>query len=278
MSSLKESEKPHIEAILGMEENDLPLTVAKLRGYFSRRGVDIYGPRYAKYGDSRVNRLRAYWEIAPDKNVAVVLNDFLDIYESRAQLQSLAVDEVLLDRCRTIVKRLQGQDVKITPREKMPADEFLAKQYELPQLEKLEIESALVPEVEYRLEETQKAIKGKCFLAAMILIGSNLEAILLGSICKRPTEANKAIATPKNDGKPRPFHEWNLNALIDVAFELNIVDLDVKKHSHQVREFRNYIHPYMRMNASFKPDKYTVDIAFQVLRAAMAGISGDRGK
>jgi len=51
-----------------------------------------------------------------------------------------------------------------------------------------------------------------------------------------------------------------------------LLRLDVKKFSHVMRDFRNYIHPYEQMASKFNPDKHTAEICLQVLRAAIVGL------
>ena len=51
---------------------------------------------------------------------------------------------------------------------------------------------------------------------------------------------------------------------------------DVQKFSHGLRDFRNYIHPYQQMASGFKPDEHTAKVCFQVLKAALADVSGER--
>lgn len=57
--------------------------------------------------------------------------------------------------------------------------------------------------------------------------------------------------------------------ITDVAYEIGMFKPDVKKFSHDVRDFRNYIHPYQQMTERFEPDKHTAVICFQVLKAAI---------
>lgn len=58
-----------------------------------------------------------------------------------------------------------------------------------------------------------------------------------------------------------------------MAYELNIIHEDVKKFSHVLREFRNYIHPYQQLCSSFYPDENTALICLQVMKALIAQIS-----
>ena len=111
----------------------------------------------------------------------------------------------------------------------------------------------------------------------IFLCGSVLEGVLLGAARHDPAKFNQAKATPKTkNGSPKPFHDWSLAELIDVACEIDILQLDVKKFSHELRDFRNYIHPYEQMKSGFTPGKYTAKVCFQVLEAALANLAGER--
>ena len=65
----------------------------------------------------------------------------------------------------------------------------------------------------------------------------------------------------------------NLN---DTACDIQLLKPDEKKFSHGLRDFRNYIHPYEQMDSGFTPDKYTAELCFQVLKAALASLAGER--
>ena len=78
----------------------------------------------------------------------------------------------------------------------------------------------------------------------IILCGSILEGILLSVASKFPKEFNQAKSTPKINDKPKQFNQWKLKDFIDVANEINFIDLVAYKFSHNLREFRNFIHPY----------------------------------
>ena len=74
----------------------------------------------------------------------------------------------------------------------------------------------------------------------------------------------------------KQLHEWGLANFIDVACELGYLKLHVKKFSHALRDFRNYIHPYEQMSSGVRPDKHAAEICLQVLKAAVATLSGER--
>lgn len=109
------------------------------------------------------------------------------------------------------------------------------------------------------------------------MCGSILEGLLLGMALANPKKFNQAKSAPKDkNGKVKPFQEWSLAQLIDVSCQLNYLKVDVKKFSHALRDFRNYIHPFQQMSSQFSPDEHTAQICMQVLRAAISGLSGER--
>ena len=57
--------------------------------------------------------------------------------------------------------------------------------------------------------------------------------------------------------------------MINVAHELEWIDLDVKKFSHALRDFRNFIHPHEQMLQQSFPDKDTCTISWYVVQAAI---------
>lgn len=113
-----------------------------------------------------------------------------------------------------------------------------------------------------RMVEAESNIKVGCSLSAIILIGSIAECVLLGVATKYPRIFNMANSAPtnRNDGKVKPFNAWTLNDFIETAYELNIIHEDVKKFSHVLRAFRNYIHPYQQLCSKFIPNINTAAI------------------
>lgn len=69
------------------------------------------------------------------------------------------------------------------------------------------------------------------------------------------------------NGIIKKFYEWTLNDFINTAFEIGMVREDIKKFSHVVRDFRNYIHPYQQLCTRFDPDRNIALICLQVLKA-----------
>lgn len=151
-------------------------------------------------------------------------------------------------------------------------DEFLKRTFDI-NIDLLGLEPVINEIIKMRLKEVKACVNNGSSLASVIMIGSILEGILLGIASSYPQQFNQARCAPKyEDGKIKKFSDWTLNNFIDVAFKIGFLKEDVKKFSHVVRDFRNYIHPYSQMVSRFNPDKQTAMICFQVLKAAISQI------
>ena len=50
--------------------------------------------------------------------------------------------------------------------------------------------------------------------------------------------------------------------------------MELRKFSHALRDFRNYIHPREQARSGFNPDIHTADICFRVLKLAIIRLTG----
>lgn len=276
MSSLTATEKRYFEKLLGMESGwVLDFNDATYGEFFKQHRVDIHGSKYQTYGTSKAKKLRAFWEQAPDSLVGNVLSELLDSYEAHCELNGREIDTPVLEKAREIVGRLTGKPVTVKSAE--TEDQFLKREFTIPNIQRLPIEIQAVPIIESRLAEARAALQARAYLSVIFLCGSVLEGVLLGAAQREPARFNQAKASPKGaDGSVKRFHEWNLAQFIDVASEIGVLKLDVKKFSHGLRDFRNYIHPYEQMVSGFAPDEHTAKVCFQVLKAALASVAGER--
>ena len=276
MSSLTDVEKRYFEAIFDMRSGYvLDYTDATFGELFARHGIEIHSEKYTKYGISKAKKLRAFWEQEPDAVVARVLSEMLDSYVAQCEINGEEPNQEILQKCRAIVARLSGGQAPAPAVETV--DEFLSREFTIPDLHKLPVEAGVVDIISARLEEARKALIAGCPLAVIFLCGSILEGVLLGAAQKNPEKFNRASSSPKSaEGKVKPFYQWSLAQMIDVAHEVGLLSLDVKKFSHGLRDFRNFIHPYEQMASKFTPDMHTAKVCFQVLKAALASIAGER--
>lgn len=241
--------------------------------FFGRHGVHIHGPHYRKYGTSKAKKMRAFWDREPDALVGRVLSAMLDSYEATCDLDDREPDVKILERSREIVARLSGKEDEVAS----TAESFLKQDLELPDVQGLPVEAGVAGIIKKRLDEVGLSLSAGAHLAVIFLCGSILEGVLLGAAQKNPRRFNQSSASPKApDGKVRRLHEWSLAQLIDVANDVGLLKPDVKKFSHGLRDFRNYIHPYQQMQSGFSPDQHTAKLCFQVLKAALADAAGER--
>lgn len=121
-----------------------------------------------------------------------------------------------------------------------------------------------------RWDQAQKCLNAEAYLAAIIIMGSMLEGMLLAVLQRFPLETNACKAAPHDPrtGKVKRFREWSLSDMINVAHEAVWLDRDVKMFSQSLREFRNLIHPYQQLLVKTFPDKDTCKISWLVVQAA----------
>lgn len=276
MSSLTSIDKRYLEKILGMGSGwVLDFSDATFGEFFRRYNVTIHDQKYQTYGSSKAKKLRAFWEQEADVLVGNVLSEMLDSYEAGCKLNGQPADGTILAEARKVVARLSGKAV--STQSPQTVEDFLHHEFTIPNIQNLPLVTQVIPIVENRLIEARTALGAGAYLSVIFLCGSVLEAVLLGAAQKEPSRFNQALSSPKtNDNKVKLLHEWSLSQLIDVSCEIGLLKPDVKKFSHGLRDFRNYIHPYQQMLSDFTPDAHTAKVCFQVLKAALASVAGER--
>jgi hypothetical protein len=281
MSTLTVTDRAYLEKFLDMSGGyvlrypDNTFSDKSFGAFFQRHSIDIHSPKYQTIGSSKANKLRAFWDSEDDSVVGKVMAGMVDEYVVGCELNKKNEDAALLEKVRGIISRLNGKPQATKPAQ--TADDFLKHEFTIPNVHKLPIEAQVIPVIESRLAEALIALSAGAHLSVIFLCGSVLEAVLLGAAQKEPARFNRASASPKaNNGSVKQFHEWSLAQFIDVACEVDLLKPDVKKFSHGLRDFRNYIHPYEQMQSGFTPDEHTAKLCFQVLKAALASVAGER--
>ena len=97
-----------------------------------------------------------------------------------------------------------------------------------------------------RWSETQACMSAHAHLAATVMMGGLLEALLLARINRMPSlaPAFQTRAAPRDKvGKTFPLKEWTLKNYIDVCHELGWIGQSAKDLGAVLRDWRNYIHP-----------------------------------
>ena len=274
MSSLKMIERECLEDLFDMSGGYVIDFSNKTFGEFFRESmnINIYAEKYSFNGESKARRLRAFWEIEPDALVGKVIAELMEYWRYFKQNPNAQHIE-FSKTAEKIIGRLSGKPNVL----KNFGQDFLDKEFGPLALRNISSAGPLVSILEARVAETLRCFSANSPLAVIFHCGSILEGLLLGVAISSPKEYNQASISPKDkDGNVKQFHQWTLAQLIDVAWELGYLKLDVKKFSHSLRDFRNYIHPYEQLSAKFDPDMHTARICLQVLKAAAASLGEKR--
>ena len=255
--------------------------------FFNELGFnDTYGqgfPSRWAYTDGRLAKINGTPELdkcikklfAPVNFIGRVgeLDNFIKDFN-----QYLAFDKWKVVRNGAEINFVRLDQVEID--ESIPAlneDDFLKKEFQEISLESIGLDGAVTEILKLRVDEIEKCLSVDAPLSVIFLAGSTLEGILLGVALKYPKEFNQSKSSPKDkDGKVKQYQDWKLSNFIDVAYEVGLLAEDVKKYSHTLRDFRNYIHPYQQMSSRFNPDKHTTKISWQVLKAALFQLSKNK--
>jgi hypothetical protein len=241
-------------------------------------GVNIDDSKYSLYGGSKAKRLRGLWARESDPFVGKLCEKLME-YEA-AMSSDVSPEKVALrGQCAAVVGRLLGRPVASAPAPKPRVEsDILQEDFSGVRVDDLKLEHQVVDILKARLTEAQACFGAKAYLSVVILCGSVLEALLLVCAQADPKAFNQATCAAKDaNGNVKKFPDWTLSQFIDVATETGKLSQDVKKFGHALRDFRNFVHPYQQMASGFAPDDHTARIALQVLKAAIADISGKRG-
>lgn len=255
--------------------------------FFNELGFsDTYGQGFASraaYTDSRLAIINGKPEIdkcikklfAPVNFIGRIgdLDDLIKDFN-----QYLAFDKWRIVRNREEITFVRLEHVEFDESSPAPnEDEFLKREFQEVSIESIGLDGTVTEILNLRINEIEKCLSADAPLSVIFLAGSTLEGVLLGIALKYQKEFNQSISSPKNnDGKVKKYPDWTLSNFIDVAYEVGLLAEDVKKYSHTLRDFRNYIHPYQQMSSRFNPDKHTAKISWQVLKAALFQLSKNK--
>jgi len=274
VSSLKSHEKVIFEKLLkspdGKEGYVLNFSDRTYSEFFNELGLRIDDVKYQVNDGSKMKRLRTFWTIEPDAVVGKVLDGLLQYAEA---IQKIELSDKI--KAKSVINRLLGKVE--SPKTENSEDQFLNREFSKIDLSLLNLDAAFQEVIAQRIDEIKKSLQSKSALAVIFLCGSTLEGLLLETGSKNARKFNESNSAPKTkEEKVKPLYDWTLENLINVAHEAGFIDLDIKKFSHALRDFRNYIHPRQQVAQGFNPDPHTAEISWKVLQATIAGLSGQR--
>ncbi len=190
------------------------------------------------------------------KKALTCLNEILYVEGVKVALKGIdpVIEKTEIDF--NIVEEKQKEELK-----PLPPPDFLT----------LKVEPGIGDVLKQRWNETQICVDSKAYLAATVMMGSMLEGLLLATMQRFPQQANQSKVAPydQKSQKVKPFPNWTLAQMIDVAHDLKWIGMDVQKFSHALRDFRNLIHPYEQNLCKTFPDEDTCKISWLVVQAAV---------
>lgn len=167
---------------------------------------------------------------------------FQDLLEFTGRATSRCRYKDELKHLKNDLVRLRSQAVVLTPTQPIGEAEMGP-----PDFSRLIAEPRMQSILERRWEETRRCMQAGAYLAATVLMGSLLEALLLARTNaladKSPVFTSKCAPKDPKTGKTRPQQEWTLNAYIDVAHDLKWIRRSARDVGVVLRDYRNYVHP-----------------------------------
>jgi len=124
--------------------------------------------------------------------------------------------------------------------------------------------------LEDRWNEIAACVTAKAPLSATVMMGGLLESVLYAKIEKLPDKKPvfSAAAAPKDGtGKTKPLPDWMLNNYLDVAKELKWITEIVHSISHEVRDYRNLVHPHKQYSEKMFVDPDDAKILWEIVKS-----------
>lgn len=121
--------------------------------------------------------------------------------------------------------------------------------------------------VQQRLDEAHICHEHGAYTAAVIMLGSLLEGVLIHAAQSRP------VTRPL----PRPLDALGLQALVDLAHDHGWIEHDARLASNLVRSYRNLVHPLAQKKTGHSPDRDTLEMCWAVVNATMNDLAATTG-
>lgn len=124
-----------------------------------------------------------------------------------------------------------------------------------------------------RWHECTKCVSHDIPLAATVMMGGVLEALLLARVNKETNKARifRSAGAPKSkkDGKVLPLNEWTLRDYLDVSHELGWISKSAKDVGEVLRDYRNYVHPYKELSHGTRIDKHDAGLFWEITKGIL---------
>ncbi|QKW28019.1 hypothetical protein HUT11_19250 [Streptomyces seoulensis] len=119
-----------------------------------------------------------------------------------------------------------------------------------------------------RLDEARTCFSNGAHVAAIIMLGSFLEGVLLTVIEERDVSL-------LNNKDPDFI---GLKALIGICHRAGWIDVDMERFSQSLREYRNFVHPRREFHEAHTPDRDTLTVSWYVVNGALNDLAASQPK
>jgi hypothetical protein len=128
-----------------------------------------------------------------------------------------------------------------------------------------------------RWSECVKCLAADAPLAATVMMGGLLEAILLPRINREPNKSAifTASTAPKDKaGKTKPLNEWMLKSYIEVVHERGWISVSAKDVGAVLRDYRNFVHPYKQLTQGIQLTNDDAKLLWEITKNVMRQVLG----
>lgn len=122
-----------------------------------------------------------------------------------------------------------------------------------------------------RWRETQLCLDAEASLAATVMMGAMLEALLLSRVNHLADRSHlfKTKSCPRDykTKKPLPLQKWTLQHYIDVSHEMGWIRQAARDVGVVLRDYRNYIHPSKELSHGARIEKEDAEMFWIVFQS-----------
>lgn len=130
--------------------------------------------------------------------------------------------------------------------------------------------------------QARKAESANSYLGAVVGCGAVAEGVLTWALKRNESGARAALTGVLardswrcNKPSPhKPIENWPLEILVEVAKEMGVLDDDAKQTCETIRNYRNLVHPYKRVNGSPRFDASLEQSAFRAIERIVQALGG----
>jgi hypothetical protein len=117
---------------------------------------------------------------------------------------------------------------------------------------------SLAAVAQQRLNEARTCHEAGAYMAAIIMLGSLLEGVLVAAT------SDRLPGSP-----PKSLDHMALEQLINLAHQQGWIQVDVRMGSDLIRRYRNLVHPRAQLRMGDPPDADTLDICWPIVNATL---------